>query len=177
MFSLILKPDCAKKHWSRLALAAGLGIATVLREQWSLAAGIKWPNDILIGGKKCCGILVETSGGHAVIGVGVNVAACPQNDESVALAELASAPVPREALLAGLLGSIHSQAVVSPSGFARQLEKLREFCCLSGKEITFLSGGKECRGTCRGIGGSGQLLVETDAGLTDVFQAERVRLA
>lgn len=66
---------------ARLSLSAGLGIHESL-SQWG-ACHIKWPNDILMNGKKVCGILVESTGSGnlvstAVIGVGINVATAPK---------------------------------------------------------------------------------------------------
>lgn len=78
-FSLILKPEPSES--SRLALFAplcGLAVHDALLEHFSLDSEIKWPNDILIQRKKCCGILVETAwtGGQPqgiVLGIGVNI--------------------------------------------------------------------------------------------------------
>ena len=73
LFSLIFKPDYEKELWSRLSLVSGLGIASVLQEQWNLPAEVKWPNDVLVEDRKCCGILVETRQDYVVIGIGINV--------------------------------------------------------------------------------------------------------
>jgi BirA family biotin operon repressor/biotin-[acetyl-CoA-carboxylase] ligase len=77
-FSLILRPTASEKpHLSRTVGLAALAVAEALRSR-GLAAQIKWPNDVLINGRKMCGILTESvwSGDEvdcAVLGVGVNV--------------------------------------------------------------------------------------------------------
>lgn len=77
-FSLILRPTAGEKpHLSRIVGLAALAVAESLRAR-GLAAQIKWPNDVLINGRKLCGILVESvwSGEEVdcvVIGIGINV--------------------------------------------------------------------------------------------------------
>src|SRR5210317_745264 len=53
-FSIVLRPAFGKECYGRVALAAGLGIATALNDSYQLTAEVKWPNDIYIDGKKCC---------------------------------------------------------------------------------------------------------------------------
>ena len=61
-----------------LTLVMGLAVAQACRELFGLDVGIKWPNDVVIGGKKICGILTEMSAEmlnihYLVIGTGINV--------------------------------------------------------------------------------------------------------
>lgn len=76
--SLILRPRILPEQASMLTLVMGLSVAQVCRQLYGLDAWIKWPNDVVIGGKKICGILTEMSMllmeiQYVVIGVGVNV--------------------------------------------------------------------------------------------------------
>lgn len=76
MFSLLWRFDRGVGHLAGLSLAAGVAVARALRE-CGVAAQVKWPNDLLVEGRKLGGILIETSGemqgpSVAVIGVGVN---------------------------------------------------------------------------------------------------------
>jgi BirA family biotin operon repressor/biotin-[acetyl-CoA-carboxylase] ligase len=66
-FSVILMPPFAA-NW--LMMASALAVSEATTGVTGLAPAIKWPNDVLIGGKKVCGILIETSGEIAVIGIG-----------------------------------------------------------------------------------------------------------
>lgn len=76
-YSSVIQVDGGARALEGLSLSVGLGVRRALADQ-GLEAGLKWPNDILVGGKKIAGILLEVSGDpadrcHVVIGVGVNV--------------------------------------------------------------------------------------------------------
>lgn len=76
--SLILRPLRPPDEWSSLSLVAGLALAEAVHELCTLDARIRWPNDVLIEGKKVAGILGEGEERHCVVvGVGVNVMAEP----------------------------------------------------------------------------------------------------
>jgi len=176
LFSLILKPDYEKNFWSRLALASGLAIANTLREQWNLPAEVKWPNDVFIEGKKCCGILVETKGDYAVVGVGINVTGSPLGDDSVALNELTPHVGSREELLAALLYELEKEMSHCEEQFDRQLIALSDLCYLSGKEVTFRAGGEICSGCVQGISEMGELTVKVAGEICHFSQADSIRL-
>lgn len=77
-FSLILRPKLSPTEAIKLTFVAGLAVAKVLREMFDLRAETKWPNDVLVNGRKICGVLAEmnTTGetvNFVVVGVGVNV--------------------------------------------------------------------------------------------------------
>lgn len=76
--SLVLKPNIPPQYASELTLVAGLTMCEVISEITGLDAKIKWPNDIVVNGKKICGILTEMSAEmegikHIILGIGVNV--------------------------------------------------------------------------------------------------------
>jgi len=76
--SVILRPEMPPSDALLLSLAAGLAVRSAIVEVTQLPADLKWPNDLLLGGKKFCGILTEmnaeaTAVRHLVIGVGINV--------------------------------------------------------------------------------------------------------
>jgi BirA family biotin operon repressor/biotin-[acetyl-CoA-carboxylase] ligase len=77
-FSLILRPNLRPTEAVKLTFVAGLAVAKVLREMFDLRVETKWPNDVLVSGRKICGVLAEmnTTGetvNFVVVGVGVNV--------------------------------------------------------------------------------------------------------
>src|SRR5262249_50661209 len=63
-------PDRARP--AVLAAWAAVAVAEVVRRQTGLQAKVKWPNDVLLRGRKVCGVLVESAGGRVVVGVGLN---------------------------------------------------------------------------------------------------------
>ena len=76
--TLMIKPEINPNNASMLTLVAALAVARAISEVTKLNAQIKWPNDIVINGKKICGILTEMSAqfdyiNHIVIGIGINV--------------------------------------------------------------------------------------------------------
>lgn len=78
LMSLILKPNVPIAECSQLSIVSALALCDVLKEQTGLEVSIKWPNDLVIHGKKVCGILMELchdQEGHysVILGVGINV--------------------------------------------------------------------------------------------------------
>jgi acetyl-CoA carboxylase biotin carboxylase subunit len=77
-FSLVLRPKCQPRHATKITLAAASAVCKTIRDLYGLDAKINWPNDILIGGRKVCGILTDmamdvNSIKYIVLGFGVNV--------------------------------------------------------------------------------------------------------
>ena len=175
LFSLIFKPDYPKEFWGRLALATGLGIATALREQWQLPAEVKWPNDVMIEGKKCCGILVETQQNYAVIGIGINITGSPGGEDSVSLRELTPHGGSREEILADLLDFVVRELQDCVRGFDAQLRRIHEICYLRRQGISFHSAGKEYSGEMLGISPQGELSVLIDGENLTFSQADTIR--
>jgi len=76
-FSLVLWPDVEVTHITSLGLVASIAVASAVRRELSVPAAVKWPNDVLVDGRKVCGILSELGGSIAkpcaVVGIGINV--------------------------------------------------------------------------------------------------------
>ena len=133
-----------------LSLRAGLAVADVAGE----AARVKWPNDVLVDGRKVAGVLVEgrPHEGWAVVGIGVNVSAAPDLPEAVALGR-----DDVEAVLAELLPALEVR-IAEPSKVS--LDALRARDALLGVRIEWDGG----QGVGAGIDADGGLRVTTDAG-------------
>lgn len=76
--SVVLRPRCQPDAAPILTLVAGLGVREALEELTGLGCDIRWPNDILIRERKCCGILVEMEANRGavesvVVGIGINL--------------------------------------------------------------------------------------------------------
>lgn len=76
--SLLLKPDISPNNASMITLVSALAVSKAITQLTEKPAGIKWPNDIVMNGKKVCGILTEMSAqfdyvNHIVVGIGINV--------------------------------------------------------------------------------------------------------
>src|SRR5690606_12075693 len=128
-------------------LAAGAGIADGLDAAGLRGVRLKWPNDLVSGGRKLGGILVDVageSGGplRVVIGVGVNVSACPTAGfpagslEPGCLAELRGDLLSRNALAAVLIGSLHEVLVrFGADGFKAYAESFRKRDALAAQPV------------------------------------------
>lgn len=71
--SLLLRPDIDYSRISNITLLAAVAIVRALEEHFNIISEIKWPNDIVIDGKKLVGILTEAGPGYIIIGIGINV--------------------------------------------------------------------------------------------------------
>ena len=76
-FSIILRPRIDPRHYTLVPLMAAIAVCDALREGWPIRPDIKWPNDVVVGDRKICGILsemIDTAEGNAIIlGIGINV--------------------------------------------------------------------------------------------------------
>jgi BirA family biotin operon repressor/biotin-[acetyl-CoA-carboxylase] ligase len=151
-----------------LPLLAGVAVAEVVGE-----AQVKWPNDVLVEGRKVAGILVEgrPQEGWAVLGVGINVAVSPDElppEVREAAAGLGLTPADVEPTLTRLLERLEAW-LAAPD--ARLLAALRDRDALLGKPVRWAGGS----GTADGIDDAGRLRVLTEAGV-QLLEAGEVHL-
>jgi len=153
-----------------LAIASAVAVA----EAVSPDAAIKWPNDILLAGRKVAGILAEGrhQEGWAVLGIGVNVAVREHDlppQVAAAAAGLGLEPAAVEPTLAALLTALERRLAQEP---AAVLEAFRERDALLGREVRWKHG----RGVAAGIDGAGRLLVDRAGGVGMALDAGEVHL-
>jgi BirA family biotin operon repressor/biotin-[acetyl-CoA-carboxylase] ligase len=153
-----------------LPLVAAVAVA----ESCGEAARIKWPNDVLVGGRKVAGILAEgrPHEGWAVLGIGVNVAVdvsdLPEELREKA-GSLGRAPVEIEPFLSSLLGALERAFTLDVEEL---LDAWRARDALLGSEISWAGG----TGVARGIDGEGRLVVELPGGGRTTLNAGEVHL-
>jgi BirA family transcriptional regulator, biotin operon repressor / biotin---[acetyl-CoA-carboxylase] ligase len=175
--SIIDSVQVAPAELPPLTLAVGLGVADAVDELLAgaaPAAQVKWPNDVLIAGKKCAGILIEAStglpGGDAlVIGIGLNVnrAAFPSElaDSATSLALSAGRELDRSRALHVLLTHVEQRVdAFVAQGAAATVRALMPRLALLGQPARC----DEREGVVRGVADSGALLFETAAGVEQV---------
>jgi BirA family biotin operon repressor/biotin-[acetyl-CoA-carboxylase] ligase len=156
-----------------LPLAAGVAVAEVVAEVVGSEAQLKWPNDVLVGGRKVAGILVEgrPQEGWAVVGIGLNVAVRGA-DFPAELRETAGTlglePDAIEPTLSALLSRLE-RWVAADAG--ELVDAVRARDALLGRPVRWAGG----QGVGAGIDAGGRLLVETDAG-TVALDAGEVHL-
>ena len=183
-FSLILKPDIPPDMAYMLTPVMGLAVAEGIRRTCSAEAMIKWPNDVVIDGKKVCGILAEMSVErefihYVVIGVGINVGLQEFPAEvaqtAICLQEVCGKKISRAELVANVMRAFEEYYDIflergNLSGLAQRYNGLLVNC---GREVRVLDPKGEFQGIARGINEAGELLVERkDGAVTNVYAGE-----
>jgi BirA family transcriptional regulator, biotin operon repressor / biotin---[acetyl-CoA-carboxylase] ligase len=176
-FSVLLRPTEPKAFWSRLSLVAGLAVAEAL-EGYVPLAEIKWPNDVLIGGKKIAGILVEAGADFVIAGIGINVNTeeFPDGLAATSLKVECGREVPRAEVLLEVIARFARHAGRIENDFGSVLRGIRERCALTGRRVAYTSLGERREGLVKGIGGGGELLVEILGKTESLVQADEVRV-
>lgn len=183
-FSVVLKPDIFPVETTGLTLAAGLAVCRAIRKHTGLEAFIKWPNDIIINGKKAVGILTEMSAEiekvkFIILGIGVNV-----NTEKF-LGELEKKATSvyietgkkfnRAIFLQCILEELESvyEKYIQGGFFKRFYDEYMEFCLNIGKNVKVIYKGREVYGIATGISEDGELIIKDENnGEIKIFSGE-----
>jgi len=152
-----------------LPLAAAVAVGEACEALGAAEVAIKWPNDVLIGGRKVAGILVEgrPQDGWAVVGVGLNVTAAPEELDATAtsLHEGSGRPVTPASALAALLPALDAR-LAEPREAGLAAWRARD--ALLGSAVRWAGGA----GTAAGVSSAGDLLVDTPAGREELSAGE-----
>ena len=158
---------------SGLSLAAGIALADALDASFGTRTGLKWPNDLYLGGHKLGGILVEVTGSPegpcvAVIGIGLNCRLPEEGNEAISqpwtdLHRATGGDVDRNHLAAALLISLSQELPrFEQQGFAPFVERWNARDILRDQPVTLLLGEETAEGVARGVGDLGALLLEQE---------------
>lgn len=168
--SLVLRPSFPPQF---LIMASAIAVAETASELTGAPAEIKWPNDVLIAGRKVCGILIESSGGFVVLGVGLNVNGSLAGDPELAarattLAEAAGGPISREAVAAALLTRLDAYYFQLQSGGDQARTQIREEwrarLVTLGRTVTLRQGEEAVAGFAQDVNADGALLLRLPSG-------------
>ncbi len=205
-FSLLLRPKFAADNASMLTLLMAYAVYQAVEQvvesgvretaedtrddiieqtDEPVRCGIKWPNDIVIDGKKVCGILTEmyleeASHYHVIIGVGVNVGKqlFPSGlvDKATCLADVCGSTISRSHLIADILKVFETEYEAFCKDPDLELFKEKYNRCLINKDrgVCVLDPKGEYCGIARGINSRGELLVELEEGLMQTVYAGEV---
>lgn len=176
--SLLLKPELLPEDVSQITLIVGMAVAKSI----GCGAKIKWPNDVVIGTKKVCGILTEMSAeiervNYVVPGIGINV-----NMESFdgELREKATSmyietgkKFERCAIIRAFVEKFEVlYKKFLTGGIATLAEDYRKLCVTIGKEVSVIYPGRIVNGKAVDINDRGELIVETENGIITVGSGE-----
>ncbi|MDR1020284.1 MAG: biotin--[acetyl-CoA-carboxylase] ligase [Synergistaceae bacterium] len=187
-FSVITRRRVAAKDAPLLSLAASLAVCEALRKPLPESVSIKWPNDILAGERKICGIICECSGAeyidYAVTGIGINVNSRPEDPAQ----EDKKSPAPTSLLaetgrtfglpelLASVLGELDRAYALAETarGRAALLTSYRTRCGTIGRAVTIVTedGNLDC--VAVGISDDGAVVVQDADGKKRAFNAADV---
>ena len=184
-FSILLRPDIRPERASMLTLVMGLCVAQAIRELYGLKTGIKWPNDVVVHGKKICGILTEMTMqadyiDSVIIGVGINANmqefSSELTDKATSLRNELGRPVKRADIVVKILEIFEENyhIFLQTQDLSGLIEDYHGYLLNKDKEVRVLQPGDEHTGVARGIDEMGNLIVErSDNGQTEkVFAGE-----
>ncbi|MEM1536725.1 MAG: biotin--[acetyl-CoA-carboxylase] ligase [Candidatus Bathyarchaeia archaeon] len=171
-FSIIIKPNLKPAETVQLVFLASLAVVEVLRELYGLKAETKWPNDVLVEGRKVCGILSEmkTVGEkveYAVLGVGLNANIDVEKEFPLELRETATSlekmlgkEIALEILLKALLEKMESlYQIFLEEGFNYILAKWKTHASFLRCEVEVYSGDEKFEGLALDVDGDGALVL------------------
>ncbi|MCA9111568.1 MAG: biotin--[acetyl-CoA-carboxylase] ligase [Planctomycetaceae bacterium] len=181
-FSLLLSHDIRGlplARWPELSLTVGTAVCETVRT--FLPAGdvrLKWPNDVFLNNRKTCGVLVEVPPapqGTIVIGIGLNVNNSLQRapeelrQTAIAMCDVADQPLSPDRVLVSLLNELERQMKLLQKAPDQVRETWRKFDLLLGRNVTVGHEHGAITGTAQGIDDDGALLIQTQAGLRNVY--------
>lgn len=182
--SLILRPKIPLAHAPHMTLLASVGVTKAIRRVTGLPVQIKWPNDLLINGKKVCGILCELRGEqdqihYLVTGIGINVNTketdLPPELKPIAtsLAIELGSPIHRASLIAVILEElelIYTRYLAE--GFPVVRTEWEQAAGMLGQMVKAHTSQGELTGKALSLNENGALLMQTENGIVPVYSAE-----
>lgn len=182
--TVILRPEMDPALSPQVTLVAGVAVAELLDKYCPGKVTLKWPNDVLIGGRKVCGILAESRSSavkieYIVVGIGININ-MQENELDESLRQIATSlkietgkEFIREEVAARLYESLEKwYFIFRDSGFAPIREKWLECSGMAGKEISYSSQGATVKCRVTGMDNDGALLCNVNGEIKRLIAGE-----
>jgi len=175
-FSVLLRPGLRPETATQLTVASGTALRRALELQTGLNPEIKWPNDILVKGKKLAGILTELNAEldqikYVILGIGVDVNVLPGDlpagirGISTSLRAELGREVPRAELAVAILRELdRDYGRVVGGEFSELSDEWAAHCSTLGHEVLLQVGNRQIRGRAESLGEDGALLLRTEHG-------------
>lgn len=182
--SVILKPSMSPSHASRLTLMAGVAVAETLRKA-NINASLKWPNDVLVNGKKICGILTEMEAeaesiNYVVIGIGINanmdLESFPEDLRvtSTTIKSELGREIDRVSFVQSLLSELEQRYIKFNTGYFDEiLNSWIELSDTLGRRVHLVTPTKMYEGKAIGISEDGGLILEMEDGSKETLISGR----
>jgi BirA family biotin operon repressor/biotin-[acetyl-CoA-carboxylase] ligase len=186
--SVVLRPSVPPARGPQLALVAASAVAATIVELSGARPAIKWPNDVLIGGRKVAGILTEMDSEadrvtFVVVGMGINLnmareALAPElRRTATSLRAEVGREIHRAAFAGRLLAELERRyGRYTAEGFAVLREEWESYSCLTGREVTVVGGNNRTDGRVLGIDEQGALRLRGADGVVRQILAGDVTL-
>jgi BirA family biotin operon repressor/biotin-[acetyl-CoA-carboxylase] ligase len=179
--SIVLRPAIEPRYLSLITLAAAVAVYDILLKGFLIQPDIKWPNDILVDGKKICGILaeaVETECGLAVIlGIGINIET-PEHENSTSIKAESSFPALRDEIgevVVDDLAKIYDELQIDPPAIIELWKERSSY--FQGMSVEVALANDTFRGITDGLEETGALRVKlADGSVTVVHAGDVTRL-
>ena len=184
--SIVLRPPLPPAAVPQVALVAGVAVAAALAEMPGLAPRVKWPNDVLIDGRKVAGILTEMEAEvervhHVILGIGVNLnaprAAFPPElrERATSLFLATGRRVDRAAVTGRLLAALEARyGRFLEGGFEAVRAEWESYSCLTGTDVRVASAEGEMAGRVLGLDTDGALMLARPDGTSTRIVAGEV---
>ena len=186
--SVLLRPKVAPINAACITIAAAVSVAEAVEEVLGVKPQVKWPNDLLIDGRKFCGILAESSVrgerlDFVVLGIGVNanvkLEELPEElrDSATTLYSALGRPIPRRRLLDAILRrlELHYSALLQ-GRFPEVLERWKALDITIGRRVVAEGPGGRIAGKVLDVDGDGSLIVQVDGGSAVRLRAGEVHI-
>lgn len=170
--SMLLFPRCPLEHTAQLTPCVGVAVCRAIARVCGITPEIKWPNDLLIGGRKLCGILVESSSFRGrrfvVVGVGINVNTDPADfppelrESATSLAAALGREVDLQAFACAELEELDAMYAQWQADPACCLDDYRRLCVSTDRAVTLIESGLSRPAYAKGIDDDYSLIVEVD---------------
>ena len=182
LLSLLIRPKIDAKQFNLLPFFAAISVALTIEQITGLSSSCKWPNDVLINGKKCCGILLESSiqnysVEYAIIGIGLNINQIQFDNEletkATSLRRECGKEFDRCEIFRNLMQSLEElYKNVQQNNFARILYEWKMRDAVIGKQVTLFDHKKEVKGLASTITSDGGLVIVTSEGLQTFYSGD-----
>ncbi|MBQ3216646.1 MAG: biotin--[Oscillospiraceae bacterium] len=179
--SLLLRPKTKPEDLLHLTAMAAVAVRRGILDCCGVEAGIKWPNDLVYGNRKLCGILTElvTEEGlpaRVIIGVGLNCNTVPEEvrDMATSLREITGNQMDIDGLAAAILQALSEMDRELLSGKSRYLREYESACVSIGKQVQLIKGEERISAYTLGIDENGGLLLRYADGREGVVNTGEV---
>lgn len=178
LFSLPVAPSIPRKQFGTLPLCLAVSVARAVQFVTGISLTTKWPNDLLVGSMKVCGILLETAQlnqDFVVIGIGLNVnqSSFPPDLNATSLSVVGEKAFDRLAILGAIMDELSwLSAPISPERLDAMLVDWRSQCTMFGKPVRVQTANGEIYGVVKNVAEDGGLVLLVDGKEQKVFAGD-----